>query len=114
VLAWRSPTETLLLCSAPLLAAIGTFCLGRNDLCVIDQTGGIRAWTLTGPRVGDVLVRLGSPSIIPTAGAARVGRLAELTALVCDVDPDETLLLIDRVYEQHLLAWVRETAADLT
>jgi len=113
VLAWRSPTETLLVCGAALLDAIETFAAPRSDVSVVDQTGGIRAWTLTGVRVSDVLLRLGAPSVIPPPGGARIGRLAELTVLLCCVRPGEILLLVDRVYEQHLMAWVRETGADL-
>lgn len=114
VLAWRSPTETLALCGAAMLAALDAVAAPRSDGCVVEQTGGLRAWALTGPRVADVLVRLGSPSIIPGPGEARIGRLAELTVLVGAVESAETLLIVDRVYEEHLAAWLRQTLADLT
>ena len=113
VLAWRSPTETWALCGAAQLAALEAFAARRADLCVVDQTGGLRAWTLTGSRVADVLVRLGSPSLVPGPGDARIGRLAELTVLAAAVGSGETLLLVDRAYEEHLLTWVRQTLADL-
>ncbi len=113
VLCWRSPTETLLLSDAAGLAAVDAFALSREDLCVVDQTGGIRAWTLAGVRVADVLRRAGSPALIPDSGASRVGRMAELTVLTACVQAPEVLLLVERVYEQHLLEWIRATVADL-
>jgi hypothetical protein len=113
VLCWRSPTETLLLTDTARLAAVDAFAQAREDLCVVDQTGGIRPWTLCGVRVADVLLRAGSPALIPDSGASRVGRMAELTLLTACVEAAEVLLLVERVYEPHLLEWIRETVADL-
>lgn len=113
VLCWRSPTETMFLCSAARLAALDAFAQSREDLCVVEQTGGICVWTLTGARVADVLLRAGSPEVIPTAGTARVGRLAELTVLTACVRAGEILAFVERVYQRHLVDWIRETVADL-
>jgi len=113
VLAWRSPTETLLVTAdAGWLAAVSAFAAGRSDGCLIDQTGGILSLVLTGARVPDLLLRLGSTDAIPALGEARTSRLAELAVMSLCTRPGEILLLVERVYVRHLLGWIRETVAD--
>jgi hypothetical protein len=46
-------------------------------------------------------------------GEALTSRLAELAVLALCVRAGEILLLVDRVYADHLWAWIRESAADL-
>jgi len=113
VLAWRSPTETLLVTAdAGWLAAVSAFAAGRSDGCLIDQTGGILSLVLTGARVPDLLLRLGSTDAIPALGEARTSRLAELAVMSLCTRPGEILLLVERVYVRHLIGWIRETVAD--
>jgi sarcosine oxidase gamma subunit len=114
ILAWRSPTETLFLSSD-----VGPF----NDVerrladapggCLVNQTGGIRALRVRGSRTRDLLLRLGAPTAIPGLGEARSSRLAELQVLVVCVQSDELILLVERVYADHLLEWMAVTVADL-
>jgi hypothetical protein len=59
------------------------------------------------------LLRLGAATVIPNLGEARSGRLAELQVLTACVSPKEYLLLVERVYLNHLLEWMTATAADL-
>lgn len=113
VLAWRSPTETLLVTAdAGWLAAVSAFAADRSDGCLVDQTGGILSLVLTGARVPDLLLRLGSSDAIPTLGEARTGRLAELSVMSVCTRPGEILLLVERVYIRHVIGWIRETVAD--
>ena len=113
VLAWRSPTETLLLTAdAGWLAAVSAFAADRSDGCLVDQTGGILSLVLTGARVPDLLLRLGSTDAIPALGEARTSRLAELSVMSLCTRPGEILLLAERVYVRHLIGWIRETVAD--
>jgi len=113
LLAWRSPTETLLL--SPSLEPFGALeqrLCGEMDGCIVDQTGGVRVVRVQGPRCLDLMVRLGAPTAIPVAGEARSSRLAELQVLTACVREGELLMLVERVYADHLLDWVRATAAD--
>ena len=113
VLAWRSPTETLLeTADAGWLAAVSAFAADRSDGCLVDQTGGILSLVLTGARVPDLLLRLGSTDTIPALGEARTSRLAELSVMSLCTRPGEILLLVERVYVRHLIGWIRETVAD--
>ena len=113
VLAWRSPTETLLVTAdAGWLAAVSAFAAGRSDGCLVDQTGGILSLVLTGARVPDLLLRLGSTDAIPALGEAHTSRLAELSVMSVCTRPGEILLLVERVYVRHLIGWIRETVAD--
>jgi sarcosine oxidase gamma subunit len=115
VLAWRSPTETLLMTAdAGWLAAVSAFAAGRSDGCLVDQTGGILSLVLTGARVPDLLLRLGSTDAIPALGEARTSRLAELSVMSLCTRPGEILLLVERVYVRHVIGWIRETVADFT
>jgi heterotetrameric sarcosine oxidase gamma subunit len=114
VLAWRSPTETLLLCSgAAALAELGQRLAGAVDGCMVDQTGGICVLRVQGGRAGELLQRLGAMSAIPGLGEARGGRLAEVHVLTVCVQRAEYLLFVERVYAAHLIEWIRLTLADL-
>jgi sarcosine oxidase gamma subunit len=113
ILAWRSPTETLVVSQdAGRFAALEAGLVGRTDVSFVDQTGGIWIWRITGERASEVLARLGATSAIPAVGQALTSRLAELTVMALCMRAGEILLLVDRVYSAHLMGWVRETVAD--
>jgi sarcosine oxidase gamma subunit len=115
ILAWRSPTETLIMTAdGATFAAVGSRAAeDRSAGYLVDQTGGVRAWQLAGARARDVLERIGSAGSIPAPGEARTGRLAELPVLSLSVREGEFVLLVERVYSEHLLGWISETAADI-
>jgi heterotetrameric sarcosine oxidase gamma subunit len=112
-LAWRSPTETLLVSSgsAPI-AALQAELSDTMDGCVVDQSGGIAVLRLSGERSADVLVRIGSSTSVPKQGEALTSRLAELPVLAMRVGDPEIVLLVDRVYADHLFDWIRATVED--
>jgi sarcosine oxidase gamma subunit len=113
VVAWRSPTETLLVTAdAGCLTAVDKFAANRSDGCVVDQTGGILTLVVAGARAPDLLRRLGSTDAVPALGEARTSRLAELSVMSLCTRPGEILLLVERVYARHLFGWIRETVAD--
>ena len=112
LLASRSPSETLLLCNqARVLAALEDFAAGRSDGCVVNQTGAYRVWDVTGNKAPDFLARLGSASV-PALGEARLSRVAELTVMSLSVEAGSTLVLVDRLYSEHLAGWMAETLTD--
>jgi sarcosine oxidase gamma subunit len=113
ILMWRSPTEALLLCADHrAFAAIEQRAAAASDGCLVDQTGGICVLHVTGRRAPDLLSRLGATTAIPALGHALSGRLAELPVLTACLQAGEYLLLVERVYADHLLGWIRATAAD--
>ena len=113
VLAWRSPTETLLVAAdAGCLAAVDRFAANRSDGCLVDQTGGILTLVVAGARAPDLLTRLGSTDAVPALGEARTSRVAELSVMSLCTRPGEILLLVERVYVRHVFGWIRETIAD--
>lgn len=113
ILAWRSPTETLLLgADGERFSNAKATLAEAEEGCLVDQSGGLWVLRLSGERVFDLLARLGGSASAPKIGEARRSRLADVAVLALCVRPDETLLVIDRVYAEHLLAWIRETAAD--
>jgi sarcosine oxidase gamma subunit len=113
MLAWRSPTETLLVTAdAGCLSRVGRFAAARSDGCLVDQTGGILTLVVAGARAPDLLLRLGSTDAIPALGEARSSRLAELPVMSVCARSGEILLLVERVYARHLFGWIRETVAD--
>jgi heterotetrameric sarcosine oxidase gamma subunit len=114
ILAWRSPTETLIVGNhGAAFAELQRRLASAADGCMVDQTGGIRVLRLQGRRAGDLLLRLGAATAIPGLGEARSGRLAELHVLTACVQAGQYLLLVERVYARHLLDWIGATAADL-
>jgi sarcosine oxidase gamma subunit len=114
VLAWRSPTETLLMTAdAEAFAAIEDAAQNSAAGCMVDQTGGLWPWRLTGAGSREMLLRLGSTASIPAVGEARMSRVAELPVMALCVREGELLLVVERVYSDHLLGWIAETAKDL-
>jgi sarcosine oxidase gamma subunit len=115
ILAWRSPVETWVLTRDP--AAFAALAERAAEIpaigYLVDQTGGLALWQLTGARAADLLVRLGSVASVPLRGEARVSRIAELPVMVMNLDAGTFLLAIERVYTEHLIGWIRETLADL-
>jgi len=115
VLAWRSPTETLLLSDdAGTFAKYREGLAGAADGCLVDQTGGFRVLRVRGPKTHDLLQRLGSEDSIPGEGAALAGRLAELHVLTLCVETGTLLLVVERSFLGHLLHWIEITIADWT
>jgi len=114
ILAWRSPTETLCVArSTTRLAELGASLAAAADGCLVELTGGPRIVRLTGLRIADLLCRLGGTASVPAAGEARRSRLADIPVLALSVRAGETLLVVDRAWLPHLLAWIRETLLEL-
>jgi sarcosine oxidase gamma subunit len=113
-LAWRSPSESVFASAdRSFFAALSAALASTGDGCMVDQTGGICVVRLRGRRAADLLLRLGSATSIPGAGEACTGRVAELTVTTLSIQAEEILLLVERVYADHLMAWIRATVKDL-
>jgi sarcosine oxidase gamma subunit len=112
ILAWRSPTENILLCPDPVLFSGLERMLAAEDGCLVDQSGGIRVLRVGGARARDLLLRLGAASAVPEPGEALTARLAELPVLTIGGRAGGYLLLVERVYANHLFEWIHATAAD--
>ena len=113
ILAWRSPTETLCVTrSATRLAELGASLAACAEGCMVELTGGLGILRLTGQRIADLLCRLGGTASVPATGEARRSRLADVPVLALSVRAGETLLVVDRAWLPHLLAWIRETLLD--
>jgi sarcosine oxidase gamma subunit len=113
ILAWRSPSENLFLSNVQTaFCTVAGKLAAAMDGCMVDQTGGIRVVRVAGARACEFLLRLGAATALPELGEARTGRLAELTVQAISVQAGEYLLLIERVYANHLFEWMSRTAAD--
>ncbi len=113
ILVWRSPTETLLLSKDPAaFAQLEADFAAAADGCMVDQSGGICAVRVQGRRTDYLLMRLGADSAIPAIGEARTGRFAEVPATAVRFAADEVLMVVERVYADHLLEWIAVTAGD--
>lgn len=114
LLAWRSPTETILLAaSAGELNALRVAVAEATDGCFIELTGGLKVLDLSGERIAQLLCRLGGSAGVPAPGEARRSRLADVPVLALSLREHEVQLLVERVYLPHLLGWMRETLLDL-
>jgi heterotetrameric sarcosine oxidase gamma subunit len=113
LLAWRSPTETLLVCeSRAAFAELERRLATLVDGCMVDQTGGVSVLRVQGARAADVLLRLGAATAIPRLGESLSGRLADVHVLAACIRAGEFLLFVERVFTAHLLEWMGTTAAD--
>jgi heterotetrameric sarcosine oxidase gamma subunit len=115
LLAWRSPTETLLLCgSGATFAELERRLADAGDGYMVDQSGGICVVRVQGERATEFLQRCAASTAIPALGEARGGRMAELHVLTACVQAGEILVFVERVYAAHLADWMRATAADFS
>jgi sarcosine oxidase gamma subunit len=108
ILAWRNPTQTLLLLSdASAYATLLSELKPTADGCCVDQSGGLWVLRAKGARVQELLLRMGSSAAVPPVGQAHVSRIAELPVMTLLVKPGEFLMLIDRAYAEHLINWTQ-------
>jgi sarcosine oxidase gamma subunit len=113
-LAWRSPRETLCLAGtsehlAQLHARLGE----HADGCLVELTGALDVVALSGPRVAELLARLGSTASLPAKGEARRSRMADVPVLAIALETLRVQLVLERTYCEHLLGWIAATLADL-
>jgi hypothetical protein len=108
LLAWRNPTETVLITTGgALIDELQRRAAAVTDGCVVEQTGGVAVLSLFGERVARLFHGIGGNASMPRLGEARAGRVAELPVLALCVRQQEILLLVERPYEAHLLGWMR-------
>jgi heterotetrameric sarcosine oxidase gamma subunit len=113
VLAWRGPTETLLLTPhAARLAALEAQLGAHADGCLVNLSGALGVLRVIGEPCAELLGRLGGSGCVPGAGEARRARLADVPVLTVSVHAGDTWLVVDRGYAPHLYAWIRETLLD--
>lgn len=104
ILAWRSPTETVWICdSPPRFDEIKGALKESDDGYLVDQTHGRRLVQLRGPRSGKLLAHVGSGFAEMAVGASKIGRMADIAVLVCRPSEEQWLLVVDRLYLEHLL-----------
>jgi hypothetical protein len=114
ILAWRSPTETLLLCDdGSLIEQLEAATAMHVDGCVIDLTGGVQVLRAQGDSVSDLFGRAGGQATFPALGEARGSRFAGVPVLALQARRGEILLILDRVHVEHLMSWVCVVAEDL-
>lgn len=114
ILAWRSPTEAILLCEeAAAIDRLRTEVATHEDGCLIDLAGGASVLRGEGEALRELFASLGGQGMYPEIGAVRRGRLADVAVSVLKVRPGEILVVVDLMYREHLLNWVRAAAADL-
>jgi sarcosine oxidase gamma subunit len=114
ILAWRSPTETILLCaSTAAFANIERLCPSLEDGCFIDQTGAMSVIRVGGAGLEEFFSRLGNSVAFPKPGESTRSLLADVPVLSVRVEEGEILFIVDRYFGEHLMSWIRKSAADL-
>jgi hypothetical protein len=107
ILAWRSPTETVWICdSAPRFEVLRRALPATDEGCLVDQTHGRRLIRLHGTAARS-LAHLGSGFAEIEVGAVRIGRMADITVLACQPRAEELLLIIDRLYLEHFIGYLK-------
>ena len=112
ILAWRSPTETLLLAGEAALSELEARLAQAADGCLVNLSGGLKVLRVRGEGIADLLCRLGGTGSIPQPGEARRTRMADVPVVAVSLTAGETLLVVDRAYAEHLMGWIRETLLD--
>ncbi len=79
ILAWRSPTETLMISSAPnFIETLQGAAATMTDGCIVDQRGGALVFSAGGESVTDLFARLGGHGACPALGESLRTRLADV------------------------------------
>jgi heterotetrameric sarcosine oxidase gamma subunit len=112
ILAWLSPTETLLLSTDDLRFDQLAACIAAAGGYFVDQTGGIAVLKVTGKRTEDLLLRIGLSDSFPDIGEAKRSRMADVSVLALRVCSGVTLLVVNRTHTEHLMNWIRVSALD--
>lgn len=112
ILAWLSPTETLLLSTNDLRFDQLAACITVAGGYFVDQTDGFSVIKLTGKGTEELLVRIGVSDSFPDLGEAKRSRMADISVLAIRVCHEETLLVVNRIYTEHLMNWIRVSALD--
>lgn len=113
-LAWRSPSETLCLAATGEQLAQLSARLGEHvDGCLVELTGALDVVALSGSRLAELLVRVGSTASLPGQGEARRSRMADVPVLAIALGTARVQLVLERTYREHLLGWIAATLADL-
>ena len=114
LIAWRSPSESLLLSEDPqLIQALSRAVAGLKDGCVIELTGGACVLRAAGTGTAELLARIGGHGSMPPLHGSCATRLADLPVMVIRLDGPDLLLVVDRAYLDHLMEWMRVSIRDL-
>jgi hypothetical protein len=113
-LAWRSPTETLLLTdSESCFEQIETLSVSDQDGCFVDQTQGLCVLRAAGVQLLGLFQRMGGNDLFPLLGEAKRGRLADVPVLALMVQQKEILLVVERIYLEYVMDWIKSVVQDL-
>lgn len=114
IFAWRSPSETTLISSdAEWLDSLQSTAAAVDDGCIVDLRGGTWVFRARGNAVANIVARTAGHGAMPAIGESRRTRLAEVPVQMVKVQADGCLMIVDRIYAPHVLALLRQSAADL-
>jgi hypothetical protein len=113
VLAWRRPSETLLLAETHEIVDRFAEIAATDDGYVLDLTGGFTLFSCEGALTAQMCARLGGPDNFPQPGEAKPGRLAEVPALALSLQDEQCQILVERHFGPHMDAWIRHAIAHL-
>jgi sarcosine oxidase gamma subunit len=115
IAAWRSPTETLFLCnSSDQIVQLHANVASLSDGCIVDQSGGLLVFRTSGPSITDLFARIGGQATLPVVGESRRSRLADIPVSAIRMHTMEILLVVERVYAEHMMSWIRVSAAEIS
>jgi hypothetical protein len=115
VLAWRRPSEALLLSKdREPLRRLRAATAALDDGCIVDLTGGASVIRLVGTTRTILLSHLCGPDAVPIEGESRTGRWADLRVTAIGFAAGETWLVVERAYLPHLMDWIRVSASDFS
>ena len=113
LLAWRRPGECLLLCwDSALIESVATATVGLGDGRAINITGGVCVIRIGGPETSGLLSRIGCHDSMPAPRSSRATRIADLPVVLLRTDALDVHLLVDRVYLEHMMDWLRVSIED--
>jgi heterotetrameric sarcosine oxidase gamma subunit len=115
LLAWRRPGECLLLSrDAAIIEGVATATVSLGDGRAINITGGACVVHISGPQTGELLSRIGCHDSMPAPRSSRATRVADLPVVLVRTEGLDVHLLLDRVYLEHMMHWLRVSIDDVS
>lgn len=110
LVAWRSPTEKLLLSSQPepLKLALTEFAPGKYDTLVATELSeALSVHEVSGPHIDEWMAHLVDALAIPTrSGTCTRARMADVAVFLIRLEPEKLWLLSDSTIETYIQNWL--------
>jgi sarcosine oxidase gamma subunit len=96
-----------------IVEGVATATVSLGDGRAINVTGGACVVRIGGPQTDALLSRIGCHDSMPAPRSSRATRVADLSVVLVRTEGLDVHLLLDRVYLEHMMHWLRVSIDDV-